>query len=95
MRKYDGVSIFYIVAICALICLILISLIQCDTSNSFEDEIRMYNTLVVNGETYKTEDIISVSAKYEYHANDIIIITLKDGTRVSFQEGNYTLKDKK
>lgn len=56
---------------------------------------RQYKYLVVNGETYKTEDIVSVDAEYEYHSNDIIIIVLKDGTKVSFQEGNYTLKDKK
>jgi len=95
MRDYDGEATFYTVIICLVICFILVFLSQCATSNSFEDEMRQYNYLVVNGETYKTEDIVSVSAEYEYHANDIITITLKDGTRVSFQEGNYTLKDKK
>lgn len=95
MRDYDGEATFYTVIICLVICFILVFLSQCATSSSFEDEMRQYNYLVVNGETYKTEDIVSVSAEYEYHANDIITITLKDGTRVSFQEGNYTLKDRK
>ena len=95
MRDYDSEATFYSVIICFIICFILICLSQCATSSSFEDEMRQYKYLIVNGETYKTEDIVSVDAEYEYHSNDIIIIILKDGTKVSFQEGNYTLKDRK
>ena len=54
MRDYDSEATFYSVIICFIICFILVCLSQCATSSSFEDEMRQYKYLVVNGETYKT-----------------------------------------
>ena len=94
MRDTDTEATFYTVLICLVICFILVCLCQCGTSSSFENEMRRYKYIKVDGVTYKTEDVETVGAEYEYHANDIIILYLKDGTKVSLVKGDCTITDK-
>ena len=58
-------------------------------------EIHSYSTIVVNGETYDADKVINAEIEYVYRANDIIILTLSDGTKIYAQEGTYTLKGAK
>lgn len=63
--------------------------------SALNTEIHSYSTIVVNGETYDTDKIIDAEIDYVYRANDIIIFTLSDGTKIYAQEGTYTLKGAK
>ena len=58
-------------------------------------EIHSYSTIIVNGEAYNTDKIINAEIEYVYRANDIMIFTLSDGTKIYAQEGTYTLKGAK
>lgn len=58
----------------------------------FEEDIKGYTILVVNGEEYQIKDI--KSKEYFVHAyepNEIKLI-MEDGTMVRFLAGSYTLK---
>lgn len=63
--------------------------------SALNTEIHSYSTIVVNGETYDTDKIINAEIEYVYRANDIVIFTLSDGTKIYAQEGTYTLKGAK
>lgn len=88
---------FYLVVIVVCI-LLLVGLVELDAHSTeavFRNDISQYTTLVVNGEEYNTEDIVSVECNATIYQEDKLIITLKDGTKVFFLENTYTLRNKK
>lgn len=56
-------------------------------------KINQYNSIVVNGETYDTDNIAHVDIKQKSYASDIVVLKFEDGTLVEVPEGNYTFKD--
>lgn len=88
---------FYLVMIVVGI-LLLVGVVKWDAYSSevvFKNDISQYTTLVVNGEEYNTEDIVSVECIAGVYQEDKFTITLKDGTKVFFLENTYTLRNKK
>lgn len=66
---------------------------------SFEDnvvnDIKAYDTIVVNGEEYETCFIEEVLFDYQMYKETEITLILSDGTKIKFTEGNYTMKNRK
>lgn len=54
--------------------------------------VRTHETLIVNGITYPTEDIVNIEVLEGGYSSDRIIFTLEDGTTIhSIYKGGYTL----
>lgn len=100
MGKEDVSGIGLIIAMILLIIVLFLS--SCTSSHRAEDlgrEVMQYEYIVVNGIEYKTDDIVDGEDGFTWHelsrANDEIYFYLKNGDKITFQEGNYTLKNKK
>lgn len=82
-----------------IVCLFLTSCFGAHESNTLGQEVMQYNYIVINGVEYKTDDIENGADGFtwvdHYRANDEFYFYLKNGDKITFQEGNYTLKDKK
>lgn len=61
----------------------------------FMAEISSYETISINGEDYKTDEVTSVTSHVGIYEEDAYEIVLKDGTKIYFSANGYTLKDKK
>lgn len=61
----------------------------------FMAEISSYETISINGEDYKTDEVPSVTSHPGIYEEDAYEIILKDGTKIYFSANGYTLKDKK
>lgn len=75
--------------------ILFVSCVEHVQEDSFKEDISHYSIISVNGEEYKTEDIESVKVDCYTHRNDVYTVYLKDGTKITFMEGGYTLKEKK
>lgn len=56
-------------------------------------KLNQYNSIVVNGEKYDTDNIVHVNIEPKSYASDIVVLKFEDGTLVEVPEGNYTFKD--
>ena len=63
--------------------------------SAYKEKFQIYSTLVVNGEEYNTEDIETVKYSVSSYSDDMIELTLKDGSEIRFSSNNYSLKNKK
>lgn len=87
-----------------IICIFIITVVICilvllikkykSPEDRFKDELSSYTILIVNGEEVQITDIVDIQYINQSYANRIII-TLKDGTKISFSAISYTLKGKK
>lgn len=69
---------------------------SCDENKRISEittKINQYNSIVVNGETYDTDNIVHVDIEPKSYASDIVVLKFEDGTLVEVPEGNYTFKD--
>ena len=97
-NQYDEPPFWFYLVVIVVCILLLIGVVKWDAYLGevvFRNDISQYTTLVVNGEEYNTEDIVSVECMAGIYQEDKLIITLKDGTKVFFLENTYTLKNKK
>lgn len=100
MGKQDNCGIgFLILMILLIIVLFLSSCTDSHRAESLGHEVMQYEYIVINGVEYKTDDIVDGENGFTwneiYRANDEIYFYLKNGDKVTFQEGSYTLKNKK
>lgn len=63
--------------------------------DEFRKEILQYSIIIINGEEYKVKEIEQIKVECAPYRNDVYTIYLEDGTKISFMEGGYTLKEKK
>lgn len=56
-------------------------------------KLNQYSSIVVNGETYDTDNIVHVDIEPKSYAPDIVVLKFEDGTLVEVPEGNYTFKN--
>ena len=88
-----------IVAIIFVALMSLVFLYAYHKQTSFEDnivnDIKAYDTIVVNGEEYETCFVKEVLFDYQMYKETEITLILSDGTKVRFTEGNYTIKNRK
>lgn len=61
----------------------------------FMTEISSYETISISGESYNTDEVITVTSHPGVYEEDSYEIVLKDGTKIHFSANGYTLKDKK
>ena len=69
---------------------------SCDENKRISEittKLNQYNSIVVNGETYDTDNIVHVDIEQKSYASDIVVLKFEDGTLVEVPEGNYTFKD--
>lgn len=65
---------------------------QHKSERELREKIYSYNTITVNGEVFKTSEIINIDVQEHYNANNTVIFSMSDGTEVEIQEGSWTLK---
>lgn len=89
-----GASALAVIIILAMFWL-MVSCQESSRKEEFLKESALYETLVVNGEEYSTEEIKYVTYELGIYQEDLIIVTLKDETVIRIPENGYTLKDRK
>ena len=58
----------------------------------YKEKFQIYSTLVVNGEEYNTKEIETIKYSVLSYSDDMIELTLKDGSEIRFSSNNYSLK---
>lgn len=95
----DEVKEFVAVLILFVVCIgILIGVVKLKANSNEKDfmtEISSYETISINGEDYKTDEVTTVTSHPGIYEEDAYEIVLKDGTKIYFSANGYTLKDKR
>lgn len=60
--------------------------------SAYKEKFQIYSTLVVNGEEYNTKEIETIKYSVLSYSDDMIELTLKDGSEIRFSPNNYSLK---
>lgn len=97
-KKETFQSVVATIILIALVLFLIFSMFSCivrQEEKEFLDEISRYDIIIVNGEEYKTKDIVSVDIHEGGYSPDIVEVELVDGTYVKFPVDTYTLKGKK
>lgn len=93
VKEFVAVIILFIVCICIL--LGIVKLKANSNEKDFMTEISSYETISINGEDYKTDEVTTVTSHPGIYEEDAYEIILKDGTKIYFSANSYALKDKK
>lgn len=95
----DGVKEVAAVLILFVVCIgVLLGVIKLKANSNEKDfmtEISSYETISINGEDYKTDEVTTVTSHPGIYEEDAYEIVLKDGTKIYFSANGYTLKDKR
>lgn len=94
IEEYFGLIIY----LAAIIIIVVFPFVysSCDENKRISEittKLNQYNSIVVNGETYDTDNIVHVDIEQKSYAPDIVVLKFEDGTLVEVPEGNYTFKD--
>jgi uncharacterized membrane protein YjfL (UPF0719 family) len=92
--EYCGLIVYFAAVIILVVFAFIYS--SCDENKRISEittKINQYNSIVVNGETYDTDNIVHVNIEPKSYAPDIVVLRFEDGTLVEVPEGNYTFKD--
>lgn len=92
--EYAGLIVYLFAIIFIVVFAFIYS--SCDENKRISEittKINQYNSIVVNGETYDTDNIVHVDIEQKSYASDIVVLKFEDGTLVEVPEGNYTFKD--
>lgn len=93
VKEVGAVLILFVVSIGIL--LGVIKLKANSNEKDFMTEISSYETISINGEDYKTDEVTTVTSHPGIYEEDAYEIVLKDGTKIYFSANGYTLKDKR
>lgn len=93
VKEVGAVLILFVVSIGIL--LGVIKLKANSNEKNFMTEISSYETISINGEDYKTDEVTTVTSHPGIYEEDAYEIVLKDGTKIYFSANGYTLKDKR
>lgn len=91
----EFIAVFVIFCIVVGLLFGFIKLESNKNEKEFMTEISSYETISINGEDYKTDEVTSVTSHPGVYEEDSYEIVLKDGTKIYFSANGYTLKDKK
>ena len=93
VKEIGAVLILFVVSIGILLGITKLKVNS--NEKDFMAEISSYETISINGEEYKTDEVTSVTSHPGMYEEDAYEIVLKDGTKIYFSANGYTLKDKK
>lgn len=94
IEEYFGLIIYLLTIVIIVVFAFIYS--SCDENKRISEittKLNQYNSIVVNGETYDTDNIVHVDIEPKSYAPDIVVLKFEDGTLVEVPEGNYTFKN--
>lgn len=94
IEEYFGLVIYFLMIVMIFVVAFVSS--SCDENKKNSEitaKLNQYNSIVVNGETYDTDNIVYVDIEPKSYAPDIVVLKFEDGTLVEVPEGNYTFKN--
>ena len=95
MNVKEFIAVLVLFVACIGILLGIIKLKANSNEKDFMTEISSYETISINGESYDTDEVVTVTSHVGIYEEDAYEIILKDGTKICFSANGYTLKDKR
>ena len=87
MKAYDILPIAAVIAVIILICFAGIKAHNKSITNDIDKKLETYNTFIVSGVKFKTDDVKDVQSNPRAYSNDVYEFEMTDGTLVEAQEG--------
>lgn len=86
---------FAITSILCVFAIILAIWVNSRPLKQFEEQLNQYSIIVIDGIEYDVDDIKNYEYQCNYYKPNVIVLTMRDGSKIYLNDGDYMLTNTK